>query len=583
MASLKKAAYSAAIFFVVTMPFRELFRVTAVTEMRPASALPPVFGLVLGIPGALGCAIGNLAADIISGYAPVVCALGFVAQFIFGILPLCMWKFLRRVGKYRANPLGDTAPCSKYDADCIRLNSVSNVVRYICIILLNSLVMTAALGQIMLITNTGELFSGAALMIFNNNFVFGLVLGIPVLIFMSVLRLKSENIKLSLNERLVLIFLFLGVISAVLIGVFAFAEFSHVIDDPVAMWNRIYRYIAINLLIVNAVTAVFLWYIERNITAPVESIAGLAKNYIGGGKAKGALIAAQCAELCNNPTETGVLAEAFREMILDIDVYIDNITKITAERERITAELSVAAHIQASMLPCSFPPFPERNEFDLYAVMLPAKEVGGDFYDFFMVSDNTLAVVIADVSGKGVPAALFMVVAKTLIKSNAQTGKSPAEVFKTVNRMLCQNNDEGMFVTAFMGYFHIDSGRFVYVNAGHNPPLIKKSAGDYGFIQTKPSLMLAFLEDAGYREEEISLCSGDLIYLYTDGVTEAMNPEEDLFGETRLCHLLNNLTDMPLNKTLDSIKKEIDVFADGESQADDITMLIVEVIRGEVI
>ena len=569
LGGLKRALLTAALFFLVTMPFRELFRVSAVTEMRPAGALPPVLGLMLGVPGALGCAIGNLAADIVSGYNFTICALGFGAQFLYGFLPICMWWAIRRF--------------DKNEPQLIRLRSVKNVIRYVIIILINSAVMTAVLGLIMQVTDTGSLLSDATLMIFFNNFVFSMVLGLPVVIIMSVMRLRSGCFRLSLNERLVLIFLFFGVISAGIIGVFAFTEFSHIIEDPIDMWNRVYLYIALNLIIVNLITIAFLWYIEKNITDPVHSIAELAKNYVSGGKEKkdGALIADRCLELCRNTTEIGVLAGAFREMILDIDVYIDNITRITSEKERIAAELNVAAHIQASMLPVGFPAFPDRDGFDIHAVMLPAKEVGGDFYDFFMIDENTLALVIADVSGKGVPAALFMAISKTLIKSTAQTGKTPKEVFMSVNEMLSRNNDEGMFVTAFMGYLHIDDGRFVYVNAGHNPPLIKKGDGQFKFLEAKPSLMLAFFEDAAYSEEELTLSPGDMICMYTDGVTEAINPAQELFGEQRLAQALNNIGKAPLKDVPGIVKHEVDAFADGEAQADDITMLVAQRIVKE--
>ena len=158
------------------------------------------------------------------------------------------------------------------------------------------------------------------------------------------------------------------------------------------------------------------------------------------------------------------LSHALKRMERDINGYIENLTHVTAEKERIGAELSVATHIQASMLPCIFPAFPNRREFDIYATMTPAKEVGGDFYDFFLVDDDHLAVVIADVSGKGVPAALFMVIAKTLIKDHTQSGKPPEEVFTEVNRQLCEANDENLFVTAWMGVLEISTGKLVYVH-----------------------------------------------------------------------------------------------------------------------
>jgi sigma-B regulation protein RsbU (phosphoserine phosphatase) len=270
--------------------------------------------------------------------------------------------------------------------------------------------------------------------------------------------------------------------------------------------------------------------------------------------------------------ELETMGESFNRMVADIKLYMTNLATVTADRERIATELDVATKIQASMLPCIFPAFPEREEFDIYASMQPAKEVGGDFYDFFFVDGDTLAVVIADVSGKGVPAALFMVIAKTLLKNNAQYGKSPKEVFETVNNILCESNDADMFVTSLMGYLHIPSGRFTFVNAGHNPPLLR-AGGQVSWLRTKPDFVLAGMEDVSYTQHEATLKAGDELFLYTDGVTEAVNNENELFGEPRLLEATAGHLDLPLKDFTSSIKQEIDRFADGAEQADDITML----------
>ena len=275
--------------------------------------------------------------------------------------------------------------------------------------------------------------------------------------------------------------------------------------------------------------------------------------------------------------ELGLLARAFNKMTADLQESIHAYTKEHAEKERISSELSIAAEIQSSMLPCIFPAFPHRTEFDLYATMHPAKEVGGDFYDFFLVDKNNLAVVIADVSGKGVPAALFMVIAKTLIANKAFSCDSPKEVLQAVNNTLCENNDAAMFVTVFMGYYNIPSGRFVYVNAGHNPPLVKKAGNNYEFLKTEPCIIMGWNENAVYREEEIVLEPGDAIYMYTDGVTEAMNDDREFFTEQRLFEILNNYRGFPVKELLRTIKQEIDNFAEGTEQADEITMLALEI------
>ncbi|MDR0473813.1 MAG: SpoIIE family protein phosphatase [Treponema sp.] len=283
-----------------------------------------------------------------------------------------------------------------------------------------------------------------------------------------------------------------------------------------------------------------------------------------------------CINISSND-ELGLLAQTFNKMTFDLKKYIDENARERAEKERISTELSVATEMQASMLPCIFPPFPDRTEFDLYASMLPAKEVGGDFYDFFMINENILAVVIADVSGKGVPAALFMVIAKTLIKNSACSGRSPREVFETVNNMLCENNETNMFVTAFMGYFYIKTGKFVFVNAGHNLPFVKKHEAHYELLEMKPNMVIAFMNDVQYKEEEITLEPGSVLYLYTDGVTEAMNVNMDMFSEQRLLAALNQNKNCHPNELLQKIKKEVDAFADGADQADDITMLALRV------
>jgi len=275
----------------------------------------------------------------------------------------------------------------------------------------------------------------------------------------------------------------------------------------------------------------------------------------------------------NTGDELETLSDAFNTMIT-------NIKSITAERERLGAELDVATKIQASMLPCIFPPFPERDEFDIFASMQPAKEVGGDFYDFFLIDENTLCVVMADVSGKGIPAALFMVIAKTLIKGNAQRSfsgsvNSPKEVFEAVNSILCENNDADMFVTAFMGYLDIPSGRFTYVNAGHNLPLIKRAGGNFEWLKMKPGFVLAGIDGFVYRQDELTLGAGDILFLYTDGVTEATNERLELFSDQRLPETANKYPDAGPEVLLKSVLAEVYEFAGDTEQSDDITMLAV--------
>lgn len=274
------------------------------------------------------------------------------------------------------------------------------------------------------------------------------------------------------------------------------------------------------------------------------------------------------------------LAGCFNDMTDKLHEYMKNLQKITAERERTATELSVAANIQESMLPNEFPPFPDRKEFDIYAGMHAAKQVGGDFYDFYLVDENHVMITIADVSGKGVPAALFMVIAKTILKNFAMTipGESGmAALVACANNTLCENNDAMMFVTAFIGMLDIRTGRFTYVNAGHNPPLIYRAAeGRFQYIcETGGGHVLGAMEDMKYNALELTLLPGDALFLYTDGVTEAIDEKEEQYGEARLEASLNRV-DMEHSTPEDILKeahRSLEEYVGDAEQFDDITMM----------
>ena len=321
----------------------------------------------------------------------------------------------------------------------------------------------------------------------------------------------------------------------------------------------------------------FLLVMRKKVIRPIDQLTQATGAFIQNNEAELAAGTA-CVNVPEIRTgdEVELLANSFRKMEEDMISYIRSFTAITAEKERIGAELNVATQIQADMLPRIFPAFPEREEFDVYATMNPTKEVGGDFYDFFLVDDDHLAVVIADVSGKGVPAALFMVIAKTLIKNHAQNQEAPGTVFTQTNEQLCEGNDAGLFVTAWMGVLEISTGKFVYVNAGHNPPLLKRAGGTFEWLKSRPGFVLAGMEGVRYRENTLQLEPGDRLYLYTDGVTEATNSHEELFGDERLQNALNEYMDLPVEQFLPKIKECIDAFVGDADQFDDITMLALD-------
>lgn len=253
--------------------------------------------------------------------------------------------------------------------------------------------------------------------------------------------------------------------------------------------------------------------------------------------------------------------------------------KDSEERQRISTELDVATRIQGDMLPCIFPAFPERPEFDIYASMNPAKEVGGDFYDFFMIDETHLAIVIADVSGKGIPAALFMVIGKTLIKDHTKPGHDLGDIFSEVNDLLCESNSEGLFITAFEGILDLVTGEFSFVNAGHEMPFIAKAGNTYEPYKLKPGFVLAGMEHMKYQSGCIQLSPGDKIFQYTDGVTEATNAANELYGMERLADVLAKNSEKKPAELLPAVKADIDAFVGEAPQFDDITMLCVSYLK----
>ncbi|MCI7760469.1 MAG: SpoIIE family protein phosphatase [[Eubacterium] saphenum] len=264
----------------------------------------------------------------------------------------------------------------------------------------------------------------------------------------------------------------------------------------------------------------------------------------------------------------------FASLSDDINSTVVTLKRYIAEAAaRIDKELEFARQIQHSALPSVFPPFPNKTEFEIFASMDTAKEVGGDFYDFYFVGEDKLAFLIADVSGKGIPAAMFMMTSKTLLKSFAETGCEVNEVFTSANAKLCENNDAAMFVTAWMGVLDIKTGLVEFANAGHNPPLIRHKDGSFEYLKSRAGFVLAGMEGLKYRKNELQLGEGDEVFLYTDGVTEATNSENELYGEERLLNFMNTLYDLPAEAVCNAVKADVDAFVGEAPQFDDITMV----------
>jgi sigma-B regulation protein RsbU (phosphoserine phosphatase) len=313
--------------------------------------------------------------------------------------------------------------------------------------------------------------------------------------------------------------------------------------------------------------------IRKNFLMRIVRLEGSVEKYSSD---KDESVAEQIRSSDSGNDEIKRLSDQFADMILELKDYMLNLQHVTAEKERIGAELNVATQIQADMLPRIFPPYAERDEFVLAASMDPAKEVGGDFYDFFFVDDVHLALVVADVSGKGVPASLFMVIAKTLIKNRAIMGGSPAEVLSDVNNQLCEGNEAELFVTVWLAIIDINTGKGIAANAGHEHPVLRRAGGDFELIEYKHSPAVATMEGIRFREHEFELHPGDTLIEYTDGVSEATNIGNELFGNERLLAALNKNPDAAPEELLGTLREDIDTFVGEAPQFDDITMLCIK-------
>lgn len=334
--------------------------------------------------------------------------------------------------------------------------------------------------------------------------------------------------------------------------------------------------VIISVIFVIAIFMVVLYLVfKKQVVQPIENLRRGIQHYH---MDMDAVVAAK--ELKNIPqkNEIGDLSRDFVSMMTEIKRKTAEVIKLSTEKERIGAELELARNIQANMLPNIFPPFPERTEFDIFASMTPAKEVGGDFYDFFLIDDDHLGIAIADVSGKGVPAALFMMVSKILVNNYAAMESSPAKVLEQVNTQICKHNQEDMFVTVWFGVLEISTGKVTAANAGHEYPIIKKAHGEFELLKDKHGFVVGGMESTHYTEYEFTLEKGGTLFLYTDGVAEATNADNELFGTSRLLDVLNRNRKAPPKELLTNTKMAVDKFVGSAPQFDDLTMLAIKLL-----
>ncbi len=340
---------------------------------------------------------------------------------------------------------------------------------------------------------------------------------------------------------------------------------SMYVDDLMGPAAGLMRSIIAIMVGIQIVVMLIVFMISRRITSPILNLKEGVK-IVSSGNLEHTLN-------IDTGDELEVLARDFNKMKTDLKKYILNLQKTTAEKERIAGELEAANKIQTSMLPRLFPPYPDMTHLDLYATMEPAKEVGGDFYDFYLIDENKFSFCIGDVSGKGIPAALFMVITRTILKNQALKGSSLSEIFYQANNLLCSNNEENMFVSVFMGILDTSSGEMEYINAGHNPPLLSRARQDYEFLPVHKHLVLGAMDGFQYATQSTRLNPRDNIFIYTDGITEAANEQEELFGDNRMVETINKLKGKHVKEIIFGMRQELDRFVLDTPASDDVTML----------
>lgn len=414
--------------------------------------------------------------------------------------------------------------------------------------------------------------------ILENKYVNGLTFFVMVIVsLLFVLNTRDfdvsyKDMNYSIIEQTILIFM-------VVIGIVLFFFVDYFDIFPSDIWRnldpsfRILCIITVLTIMILVFSIIHIYYVQNIITDPIYGLIKSTKRY------------GETREIENlddtlyrrsvNDDEVGVLVKSYYTLTANIKDHLNKIQKATAENERFETEFNVASNIQSNMLPKNFDEFSAERPFEIYAYMNPAKEVGGDFYDFFDNGENNITFVIGDVSGKGIPATLFMVKTMHLIRNHTRFDDDLAKVMEEVNNLLCQRNDEELFVTIWIGKLDLESGKLAYVNAGHNPPLIRRKNGNFEYMKSSPDLVSGAIEDIPYNVGEIKLNPGDMVFLYTDGVTEANYDYNGFYGEDRLRDGVNKLKDQKLSEIICEIKRDIDEFCKNPDQFDDMTMIAI--------
>lgn len=525
-------------------------------EIEVLNSIAPIMGLLFGTIGAIAISVGNFIADIMLGDTNYsICIQSLVIHFLYGYIPYKLWNLIK----------------DKKGNSEVNLQNIKIIIKYICIIFSTSLIIVLVeLLRYKYFLNEYIDLDFILRLVFTS-FNLPIIVGIPVIAIFSIM---CNNSKVYTREKFAITAVVIGNIFTVFIAFTTYFILNILNVNRETIYYATYIVSLIVSYFIIATIVTLLLFIESNITIPLEKLFEAVKiSSQDGEKDELNKVKEICSSIkCDNEIEE--IAHEFSNMMDMQEIYCKNISQIEKQRERQVAELELASKIQESILPRTLPDFPYKDNFDIYAKMSAAQGVGGDFYDFFLVNDHTLCFIVADVSGKGVPAALFMMRARNIIKTRFLIYSDIIYVISEINKKLEYNNDTCMFVTAFLALVDLNTGVLTYVNAGHNPPLTKKKEGKFNYLKTKHNCILAIDPNAKFQKQEIQMEKDDVIFVYTDGVIEAVNKNGEFFGSNRLINTLNEKYNGKLEDVIPAIRESVDEFCENEPQSDDITMLM---------
>ena len=616
--------------FTVELIFNYLFEVQHIGGyyIYADIALGPIFGLMFGPAGALGFALGTLVGEVFEGIGLPAPLIDFTITFFISALTYRLWYTTFNRGKKDTPRFNSTYNIIKFLSITILISivyfsflvisfslfhnlnysySISDVdfnVPY----MLNIITFTIIFGLLLISSfnilkiplqtpkkkiskiNINQNYLLAVLLICTGYFLFKefimnitsirhffifITIITSILLYLNTFDVTVEptNDNYSIIEEMILVFLAIITLTIVL----NFNYFNMLILSYVPKIDPSYQILIIlsfTSVFILLVSLIYIRFVENTITNPLYDMINTADNYF---KTKNKVESVyKLKKYITNDDSIGLLANSFVTLYDKIRTNLNQLQITTSEKEKFKTEFDVASQMQSNMLPKNFDELTDNESFEIYAYMKPASEVGGDFYDYFKIDEDHVYFVIGDVSGKGIPSTLFMVKTMYLIENHTKFNEDLSQVIEKVNNLTYERNDEELFVTTWLGKLNLKTGKLSYVNAGHNQPLIKQDSNNFEYMKTHPNLVLGGMEGIKYNEHEINLNAGDMVFLYTDGVTEANDNYNGFYGQNRLKETINENKNKKLNDIINEITKDIDKFCNNSEQYDDITMLIIK-------